>query len=214
MLNLAIAANDEMTRSFHLIVLEGYGLRGTEWTPGQKLRILMGSFSLLRSYMPIEANPSAGRLCILGYAGGSGLGSRWLRRATRGMACVTPGLQASLNPDLPAGMLAFFGDETSIRLAYALVQRDRMAWFVGGFEVDDITACRSVLDDLAPGGSEVIAREPDDRHLNRLAQRLPGLAEVCTFVLTGKESTVRQLRRRIRLLEVPAERVVTQTHWA
>jgi NADPH-dependent ferric siderophore reductase len=88
-----------------------------------------------------------------------------------------------------------------------------MAWFVGGFEVDDIDACRTVLDDLALHGFELITREPDDGHIARIEQSLPALAAECTFVLAGKASTVQRLRHRLASLGVPSNRIVARNYW-
>ncbi|WP_183128823.1 hypothetical protein [Sphingomonas sp. PP-CE-3A-406] len=88
-----------------------------------------------------------------------------------------------------------------------------MAWFVGGFEVDDIDACRTVLDDLALHGFELITREADEGHIARIEQGLPALAAECTVVLAGKASTVQRLRCRLASLGVPSNRIVARNYW-
>ncbi len=209
---LYVSANDELAAGYHLVTLEGDHFKDVVWTPGQKLRIAIGPDFLARTYTPIEWNPSAGRVCILGYAHGAGPASAWLRGAKVGISCVR-GPRASLDMGLPNGPVAFFGDETSIGLAYALLQREPLAWFVGGFEVDDVDACRAVFDDLALRGFELIAREPDDGHLARIEECLPALAAECTFVLAGKASTVQRLRHRLASLGVPSNRIVARYYW-
>lgn len=212
--HLNVSANDELAIGYHLVTLEGASFKDAAWTPGQKLQIAIGSPSLARTYTPIEWNPSTGRVCILGYARGTGPGSAWLRGARVTVARIK-GPQAPLDLDQKmTGLVAFFGDETSIGLAYALAHRDRMAWFVGGFEVDDVDACRTVLSDLALHNFDLIAREPGDRHIVRIEESLPALAAECSFVLTGKASTVERLRRRLGSLGVPSGRIVARNYWA
>jgi NADPH-dependent ferric siderophore reductase len=184
------------------------------WTPGQKIQIAMGSAFVARTYTPIVWNAATGRTCILGYAHGVGPGSDWLRAAVPGATCDIFGPRASLDIGRPSGPLAIFGDETSLGLAHALTQSGGTEAVTGFFEVGDVEASRSVAEQLDLQNCTLVGREAEDAHLSEFESRLPALADAgATFVLTGKAESIRRVRRTLKALEVPSQRIWTKAYW-
>jgi NADPH-dependent ferric siderophore reductase len=211
----SIVAAESLADRFKLITLEGEALSNVAWIPGQKIQISMGSAFVARTYTPIAWNGSAGRTCILAFEPGHGPGSDWVRNVEPGDRCNLFGPRTSLDLRGVTSPLALFGDETSIGLAYALshAKPDRAMSFV--FEVDDVSAARQVLQKLDLDHVELIARQPDDAHLDAMDAKLPQfLAANMSFVLTGKASTVQRLRQSLKLYADPRTAVLTKAYWA
>lgn len=210
-----VTANEALADRFRLITLEGPGLVGVAWTPGQKIQIAMGSAFVARTYTPVAWNAVTGRACILGYAHGAGPGSDWLRAAAPGTRCDIFGPRASLDIGRPGGPLAIFGDETSFGLAHALTQGSGSEAVAGFFEVGNVEVSRLVAEQLELHPCMFITREVADAHLPECEAQLPALADAnATFVLTGKAESIRRVRHALKRLQVPSERIRTKAHWA
>ena len=215
MRHATVAACETIADRFRLITLEGPALADIAWTPGQKLQIAMGSAFVARTYTPIEWDPVAGRTRILGYAHGDGPGSAWVRGLEPGDECDVFGPRHSLDPNAAAGPLALLGDETSIGLARALRSSDRTGAVACRFEVDDVDATRRVMENLGLDDAALFARSEDGAHIRGIEAALPALdAAGATFVLTGKASTIQQLRLALKSRAVPAARIVAKAYWA
>ena len=215
MRHATVAAVETIADRFRLITLEGPALAGIAWTPGQKIQIAMGSAFVARTYTPIEWDPVAGRTRILGYAHGDGPGSAWVRGLEPGDECDVFGPRHSLDLSAAAGPLAILGDETSIGLARALRSSDRTGAVACRFEVDDVDATRRVMENLGLDDAALFARSEDGAHIRGIEAALPALdAAGATFVLTGKASTIQQLRLALKSRAVPAARIVAKAYWA
>jgi len=210
-----VSAVEQLAGPFRLITLEGPALEGVGWTPGQKIQIAMGSAFTARTYTPIEWNPLTGRACILGYVHGDGPGSAWVRDVAPGDACDIFGPRSSLDASRMAGPLAVFGDETSIGLAHALAYQDRSRSVAGYFEVGDAESSCLASEQLGLDRVALFGRVPGEAHLDEMLDRLDGLAAAgASFVLTGKAGTIQQLRRELKRLGVPGNRIATKAYWA
>ncbi|WP_206366513.1 siderophore-interacting protein [Sphingomonas gei] len=209
-----VTANEQVADRFHLITVEGDALEGVTWRPGQKVQIAMGSAFVTRTYTPIEWNPSAGRMCILGYAHGEGPGSTWVRTVAPGAGCDIFGPRASLDIGSLPGPLVILGDETSIGLAYAATHQDRARLVTSCFEVEGGDTAQRVIASLGLQGVSLVARRADNAHLPALDASLSdGVAAGASFVLTGKAATIQRLRQSLRQQSVPATRLVTKAYW-
>ncbi|MFE0753018.1 siderophore-interacting protein [Inquilinus sp. NPDC058860] len=215
MRHVTVAACETIADRFRLITLDGPALAGVAWKPGQKIQIAMGSAFVARTYTPIEWDAVAGRTRILGYAHGDGPGSTWVRDLEPGDECDIFGPRHSLDLSAAAGSLAILGDETSIGLAHALLHRDRAGAVVCRFEVDDAEASRRAMVHLGLDDAVLFGRTEGDAHLEDMEATLPALvAAGATFVLTGKASTIQQLRQGLKHQAVPATRIVAKAYWA
>jgi NADPH-dependent ferric siderophore reductase len=209
-----VTANERLADRFHLITLEGGALTNVTWRPGQKVQIAMGSSFVTRTYTPIEWNISAGRMCILGYSHGNGLGSAWVRTVAAGDTCDVFGPRASLDIGGLSEALVVVGDETSIGLAYAATRQDPTRLVTCCFEVEDVVAAQQVMSSLDLQSVTLVARRADE-HIAALEASLSDAVAVgASFVLTGKAATIQMLRQSLRQKSVPTARLVTKAYWA
>jgi NADPH-dependent ferric siderophore reductase len=210
-----VTANEALTQDLRLVTLEGPALEGVAWQPGQKLQIAMGSAFVTRTYTPIAWNPSAGRVCFLGYAHGDGPGSRWLRSAASGEICDVFGPRTSLDMAHLSGPLLVMGDETSIGLAYAATHQDPARNVTTCLEVGDVHTVRQAMADLGLSHATLVVRRQDDEHIADMEAALAAAAaEGASFVLTGKAGTIQRLRQNLRKHAIPASRCITKAYWA
>lgn len=111
--------------------------------------------------------------------------------------------------------LAVFGDETSIGLALAFLHKDRARAVACKFEVNDVEASRDVAAHLGLDNVEVLGRTESNAHLQEMRAALPPLiAAGATFVLTGKASTIQDIRQSLKRHAVPATRIAAKAYWA
>ncbi|RYE98253.1 MAG: siderophore-interacting protein [Oxalobacteraceae bacterium] len=209
-----IIATEKLTDELVAITLEATGFRGVTWTPGEKVQIAMNSVFDTRTYTPIEWDADRGRTRILGFLHGIGPGCVWLRNAKVGDTCDVLGPRHSLNVCKLEGPIAFFGDETSMALAYAL-SRERGTFCFYHFEADDAGSTRLIAEQWGLDEVNVVARTAGESHLYKLEAALPSLAEKgATFILTGKAHTIQRLKVGLRGLDVPARRAISKAYWA
>jgi len=215
MKHATVVANEQLADRFRLITLEGPALEGVAWLPGQKVQIAMGSAFVTRTYTPIEWNPAAGRMCILGYAHGDGPGSAWVRGAVPGDECDVFGPRASLDISRLPGPLVIIGDETAIGLAYAARHEDAARPVTFHFEVEDAESARRVAAHLDLDDAMLFAKSRDEAHIAAMEAALsaPGAAGA-TFVLAGRAAMIQRLRQSLKQRNVPAARIVTKAYWA
>ena len=210
-----IAAVEDVADRFRLVTFEGDALQGIAWAPGHKVQIAMGSAFATRTYTPVDWDVTQGRTRILGYAHGDGPGSAWLSGLCIGDECDIFGPRRSLDIGPAASPLTAFGDETSIGLVHALASINRLEAARACFEVSDVASSRQVLARLGLEGARLISRRSEDAHVEDLQAALGAPAAAgASFILTGKASTIQRLRQTLKLLDVPAGRILTKAYWA
>lgn len=204
-----VTGNQCLSPGLHLITLEGEALRQARWTPGDKLQVRLGSGLMTRTYTPIDWDAARGRTRLLAQALAAGPGSLWVQGVLPGRPVHVMGPRRSLDlAGFEPGRSALLGDETAFGLAAAW----RPARAI--FEVTWPAAWSAAAGALDLRG-EVIPREPDDLHLDRLAGALPHLREQADhFVLAGRARTVQQLLQALRRQGVGPARIRTKAHWA
>lgn len=204
-----------VAKGFTLITLESPDFRNREWTPGDKIQIALGSAFVARTYTPIQWDAEAGDTRILAYAHGSGPGNDWIRNLKVDDVCDVFGPRASLDVSWIPGPVLLVGDETSFGLAVAMRRQAYAANVDFLFEVTDAGESRRALDAVGFGLCRLIERQGDDCHLAEIETSLPALAASgSTFVLTGRSVTIQRLRRVLKDLDVPAERLMTKAYWS
>jgi len=210
-----IVANEQLADRFHLITMEGPALAEVAWLAGQKVQIAMGSAFVTRTYTPIEWNPSAGRMCILGFAHGDGPGSAWVSSVVPGDRCDVFGPRASLDLSRLPGSLVIAGDETSIGLAYAATHQDPTRHVSACLEVADVETAGCVVRHLGLHDVAMFARRSSDAHIAAMQATLVDAAATgASFVLSGKAGTIQRLRQDLRLQSTPAAHLLTKAYWA
>lgn len=211
----AIVATERLTERFRLITLEGLGLQGADWKPGDKIQIAMGSAFMARTYTPMDWDAIAGRTRILGYAHGHGPGSAWIGGIEPGQPCDLVGPRRALDVSAATGPLAIFGDETSIGLGHAVQRQDRTRTVMCHFEVDSIDESRRVVARLGLDSVTLYPKSEDDTPIQAMDAALATLATTAaTFALTGKATTIQRLRQSLKRHAVPPARVIAKAHWA
>jgi NADPH-dependent ferric siderophore reductase len=98
-----VVATESFARNFRLITLESPAFSDSDWTPGQKLQIAMGSAFVSRTYTPVDWDADTDQTRILGYAHGNGPGSEWLRKSRPGDVCDVLGPRKSLEASSTGG---------------------------------------------------------------------------------------------------------------
>lgn len=210
-----VMAIDDVADRFRLVTLEGDALKGVAWIPGQKVQIAMDSALVARTYTPIEWDAAVGRTRILGYAHGEGPGSVWLLGLEVGDEHDLFGPRRSLDLSAVSGPLALFGDETSIGLAFALLNQDRTRALACRFEVDDVEISGRVIAHLELDDALLFGRTPDDAQVEELEAGLDPLAAAgAAFALTGKAPTIQRLRQALKRRAIPARQIVSKAYWA
>ena len=206
---------EQVSDRFRLITLESPQFRVIDWRAGQKIQIGMGAAFATRTYTPIEWDTGAGRTRILGYAHEVGPGSAWIRRVQPGDSCEVFGPRTSLDASSARGVIALFGDETSIGLAHA-VSRQQPGNAVQVFlEVNSGPDAGRAMTLLGLGNVECVERDPADAHLSGIERRMSALAAAgATFLLSGKASSIQRLHRALKGQGIPAARLATKAYWA
>ncbi len=211
-----IVASETLGERYRLVTLEGADLEGAEWVAGEFVQVAMGSAFRARAYTPIDWDADAGRMRLLGFVHGGGPGSAWIDSMRPGDECDFFGPRRSLDVRHLSGPLAFFGDETAIGLAYALIYQNPSRRVICHFEVDDTAAARAAVQRLGIAAvCTVHARQPGEGHLGDIEDGLVnGGGEGAHFVLSGKAGTVQQLRQALRQRGIPSARLLAKAYWA
>lgn len=84
----------------------------------------------------------------------------------------------------------------------------------GFFEIGDVEASSSVATQLDLQNYALVGRKAEDAHLSEFESRLSALADAgATFVLTGKAGSIQRIRRTLKALDVPSQRIRTKAYW-
>lgn len=200
--------------AFRIVTLRGDSFGSIEWTPGDKIQILLGGW-VQRTYTPMEWDGASGRTRILIYLHSGGPGVQWARTLQIGDEYDAFGPRASLTGGDASEMSIVFGDETSIGLAHALSRRSPGNSTRCLLEVTSIANAREALARLDLGGVELFERVENDAHIEEIQQRLSVLTTVAaTFVLTGKANSIQRLRRALKMFGVPTSKILAKPYWA
>jgi NADPH-dependent ferric siderophore reductase len=207
----------EVADGFRWLTLSGPALCGVEWSPGQKVQLMLGGW-VQRTYTPLSWDARAGCFDLLAYAHGTGPGATWVREAAPGVSCMVFGPRGSVDLPRLARPALLFGDETSFGLARALrstrAAADGVALLL---EVSSMGTSRAALDALGIEGAVLSERRPGDAHWDELrehATRLVQAHELRAGVLSGKATSIRALGQHLRQLGVPRAGLQTKAYWA
>jgi ferric-chelate reductase (NADPH) len=209
-----VGEHRRLSEHFHSLQLEGPALREVAWTAGEKIQISLGGTFATRTYTPTEWDATKGQTHILAYAHGEGPGSDWVRSARVGDRFHLFGPRPSVDVEQMPGGTVLFGDETSLGLALALSaqHRDNPPRLV--FEVNSASETARVLDEIGLPNAQVIERDAEDGHFERVVQALEGASARGTIVLTGKAQSIQHVRKRLKLGESVKRPIVARAYWA
>lgn len=207
----------DIASGFRLVALAGAALRGVDWTPGQKVQLMLGGW-VQRTYTPLSWDSTGGVLELLAYVHGEGPGAAWARALVVGASCSVFGPRSSLDLQRLARPAVLFGDETSFGLAHAL--RFTQASATGVSVVLEVTSkpvSSAVLDAIGISGAHLIERSPGDEHLNEvraLATRLVADHSIGAGVLSGRAPSIAHVGKHLRQLGLPRAQLQTKAYWA
>lgn len=206
---------EALTKDFSLITLAGDGLRGVNWTPGDKVQVMTGDGFTNRTYTPISWDTPSGRMRFMAYLHGDAPGCRWIRNAHSNDVVRLLGPRNSINlPDVAASAV-LFGDETSFSLAAALRGIDEANIARCVFEVDDIDQSAGALGAIGISDAILIARLPYDDHLARVSTELTGGADdAARFVMTGKAGSIQAVKKALAMAGIGNTRMTAKAYWA
>ncbi|NVM75922.1 NADPH-dependent ferric siderophore reductase [Duganella sp. SG902] len=197
----------EPSPDFRLITLGGDALRDVDWTPGDKIQLMLGGWTQ-RTYTPLDWDAAEGRTRILVYLHGDAPGTRWARTLRQGDACAFFGPRKSVRLAPAASPVILFGDETSLGLAVALSAEATTHML---FAARDPGQTRAVAERLQLRNASVESAEHAlDAHMAALLAAHP-MADV---VLTGKAGAIQHMGRLLREHGVGAARRQSKAYWA
>jgi NADPH-dependent ferric siderophore reductase len=207
----------DIASGFRLVALAGEALQGVDWTPGQKVQLMLGGW-VQRTYTPLSWDAERGVFELLAYVHGDGPGAAWARALVPGALCLVFGPRSSLDLQRLARPALLFGDETSFGLALAL----RFTHATGAgvhlvLEVSSKQVSSAVLDALDLSGALLIERTANDAHLNEvreLATRLVADHSIGAGVLSGRAPSIAHVGKHLRQLGLPRAQLQTKAYWA
>ncbi|MES2642219.1 MAG: siderophore-interacting protein [Myxococcota bacterium] len=186
------------------ITLQGDGLKGVAWHPGDKVQVLLPSQDT-RTYTPCAWDGARGVTSLLVFSHGQGPGSLWGAGLKPGDLVRFVGPQRSIT--VPRGPVVLFGDETTFALAEAL---DATAVF----EVSDLEAAAAFVRTRT---RTVTIPSNGTAHLDAVAGALAdafvGAGAGATIALAGRAKSIQAVRAGLSARGIAAPRHV-KAYWA
>lgn len=213
-----VVAIDDVGAKFRIITLGGEALRQVDWTPGDKIQLLLGGW-VQRTYTPLDWDPLQGLTRILVYLHGDGPGANWARHVGIGDDCVLFGPRASIDLAKVRSGAFIFGDETSLGLVAALnhSRPDTTAIRVA-LEVSSSSDILDVIEVLGLGHADIHIHtsSPNDAHLFAVEDQAFRLLKQpdASFVLTGKAPSIQRLRQNLRQYGSKSGQFQNKAYWA
>lgn len=200
-----VQAVEPIGSSFRLLTLAGPALRGVDWTPGDKLQVVLGGWQR-RTYTPIDWDAVAGRTRLLVYLHGDAPGTRWARTLRVGDGCQLFGPRKSVRLAPAASPLILAGDETALGLAAALSSQAQLSMLCEVAAQADVLA---VIAHLELQDVHLVARGDSAAALAALLQAQP----MADLVLSGQGATIQQLGRVLRAQGWEGARRQSKAYW-
>jgi NADPH-dependent ferric siderophore reductase len=206
-----VTSVEPLGERFLSVALSGTALRGADWTPGDKIQVLLPGRDV-RTFTPVRWDAGGTTELLLYLHGGATPATRWARAVAAGDAVRFIGPQRSVR--VPDGRpVVLYGDETSFGVACALAG-SRPAGALGCvFEVSSRADVGPVLERL--GFDAAATERAGSAHLGTIADRLrselaarPGAA----LVMTGCASSIQAVRALLRAGGPRPE--ATKAYWA
>jgi len=191
----------EVSPHFRWITLQGEGLREIDFSPGDKVQVLLPTKDV-RTYTPLCWDRQSGTTELLLFRNqphaidpdAAHPGTRWIAALQPGDVCRFLGPQRSLALEAN-GKAVLFGDETSFAVARALHQA-APGCIECVFEVGNLAECREVLSALGLSVARCIERRTDGSHLadaNDQVQALLTAHSESSLILTGCAQSIQGL---------------------
>jgi NADPH-dependent ferric siderophore reductase len=198
---------EDIGDSFRLITFGGAALRNVEWTPGDKLQLMLGGW-VQRTYTPLDWDADNGRTRILVYLHGDAPGTQWARTLNVSDSCTFFGPRKSIRLAAEASPVLLFGDETSLGLAAALSGQATTYML---FETSSRTCIQAVIERLRlPNASVESAAHALEAQMSALLRAHPD----ADIVLSGKAGSIQQINRLLHQHGTAAKRRQSKAYWS
>lgn len=202
-----------LAEGFQLIELSLDNHKPTQWTPGDKVQIAIGSGMVARTYTPFHWDAEHGRFQILAYLHDSeGPGCDWARNARPGDQYRLLGPRKSLTVPTAQSPLLLIGDESCFGLAAALQHQPQLRCL---FEVGQLEPSQRVLKQLGIAGTTLVRRELGDGHWRQMEKEILKLDQADShYLLAGKASSIQRARSWLKIHGVSNQRLHAKAYWA
>lgn len=210
-----ISKIQQLTKDLVLIEMTGPKLKEAKWIPGSKVQVDVGNLTY-RTYTPISVDKNEGKLSFLAYKRNDGPASTWIHSLKVGDPCEVFGPRESLDFSNMEEDAILFGDETSIGIAKVLQNsvKKKSHTFL---ELTSAEAGKEVLGQLGLTGARMIERSSDGSHLQTIAKEMFELiSEIpeAKIFLTGRASSIQQVRTYLKNSGIPTNRLKVRAYWA
>jgi ferric-chelate reductase (NADPH) len=214
---VTVTSLERVGESFYLASMQGEGIRGVTWIPGQTIQFLVGSLTK-RAYTPMDVNPETGTGNFLFYRHGQGPASAWAASLQEGDQCKLMRPKNSIDFTKEDGPALFFGDETSFAAAQTLQQcrgKKMPAHFI--FEVNSSVEAQTVVTRLGLNQVTLFQKVGDDSHLENAAHELNRLASALdapAWFFTGRAPSIQVVRKLLKAQGVSLSRGAVKAYWS
>jgi ferric-chelate reductase (NADPH) len=205
----------ELNESFCILTLQGEALQGKKWTPGDKIKIMLGGW-VQRTYTPMSWDAEKGQAQLLIYLHGDSPISRWLDSLKVGDDCVFVGPSKSIDLTRVKQDALLFGDESSLGLAAALQQVPEQHRVMMLFEVTAPALSVPVINHLKLRHVETFTRTQGDMHLTEVNDWVATWLvknKAAQFVLTGKATSIQRIRQLLKRYDISSSRFQSSAYW-
>jgi ferric-chelate reductase (NADPH) len=199
---------------YRRIRLQGEGLRGRDWTPGDTVRVVLPGWHK-RCYTPSRWDSERGLIDFVAYLHGDGPASVWASTVKAGDDCQIRGPRGAIDLRTIAAPAVLFGDETSLTTAAALRALDPKTRIV--LEVDSANEAQLALESLGISDATLLLRATDDRQLDQGARLLITALQSnagAGAALTGRSISIQRLYKALRQAGIAARRIRNHAYWA
>lgn len=206
---------ERLSEDFVLIEMTGTKLKKSKWIPGSKVQVDVGNLTY-RTYTPISVDQTEGKLSFLAYQRNDGPASIWIQSLKIGDPCEVFGPRESLDFSNLEGDTILFGDETSFGIAKVLQNNIKKKSY-SFLELTSSEVGKKALDQLGVTGQRLVERSLDGSHLQTIAKELFDLiSEIpdAKIFLTGRASSIQQVRAYLKDSGIPTNRLKVRAYWA
>jgi ferric-chelate reductase (NADPH) len=212
-----VVDSETLGGQFKLVRMQGEGLRGVKWTPGQAVQFFLGNMTK-RAYTPMDVDAAAGSASFLFHLHGGGPGSSWAAALQPGDRCQVMRPKDSLDFTTIHQNTLFFGDDTSLAAAQALQGCHNKAFGLRSIlEVVSTDAAQTVANTLALDGLTLIQKKPDDSHLHEVVAKLTEQAAAFQsphWIFTGHARSIQTLRRTLKARGIELAKSKVRAYWS
>ncbi|EMY60159.1 siderophore-interacting protein [Leptospira terpstrae] len=204
-----------LAENFVLIEMAGTKLKEAKWIPGCKVQVDVGNLTY-RTYTPISVDKEEGKLSFLCYNRKEGPASTWIHSLKVGDPCEVFGPRESLDFSNLEGDAILFGDETSFGIAKVLQNNVKKKSYTF-LELNSAEVGKEVLGHLGLTDHRMMERSLDGSHLQTMAKEMFDLISEIPdpkIFLTGRASSIQQVRAYLKDSGIPTNRLKVRSYWA